>query len=124
MGGFTFKRAKRGAPPQKKSIFFVNFVSKYIIRNSQEISTELEYNKWVLRSLKVARGPKDPPQGLIGLRTKSTSLISNLKILETSSFINQLLYINYFRAHKKLTQERLYKFYYFDKLQFMFNKAV
>ena len=56
MGGFTFKGAERGAPPsqKKKIFFFVYFVSKYIIRNSQETSIELEYIKRVLRSLKVA----------------------------------------------------------------------
>ena len=59
MGGHFWEASFLKGP--KNSIFFVNFVSKYIIRNSQEISTELEYIKWVLRSLKVARGPKDPP---------------------------------------------------------------
>ena len=61
LGGFTFKGAERGATPQKIHFLFVYFVSKYIIRNSQETSTELEYIKWVLLSLKVARGTKDPP---------------------------------------------------------------
>ena len=65
--GGSFLGPKRGVPPQKKSFFF------YILLVNRQIGIvtmrhfDIFNCQGVSKSREVARGPKDPPPGVIGL---------------------------------------------------------